>query len=119
MNRNDAYAALADAYLMADTADILAAEYAYLLAILEPVTEWQARTFPVGAGKTLLEIVAVLLPEHLPGGAAPSLSDTLHALDIAFAEWQGESAAWQRWQARQLAVLSGVIEALYVLPPDK
>lgn len=112
MNRNDAYAALADAYLMGDPAEMLAAEYTYLIAVLAPITEWQARTPPSPRHPTLLEMIATLIPDQLPDGAAPSLRDTLHALDLAFAEWQTESMAWQRWQARQLAILSSDILTL-------
>lgn len=106
MTRNEAYVALEDAYLTGDAADRLAAEYAYLLAVLAPVGEWRARTPAAEGAPTILEQVAALVPDHLPAGPAPSLRDTLHALDLAFAEWQVETAAWQRWQARQLAVLT-------------
>jgi len=115
MSPQEAYTALADAYLMGDPADMLAAEYTYLVALLAPVTEWQARTPPSQEHPTILEMIATLLPDQLPDGAAPSLRDTLHALDLAFAGWQAESAAWQRWQARQLAVLTTTIEAVHTL----
>lgn len=110
MNPNDAYAALEDAYLMGEASEILAAEYAYLVAILTPITEWQARTPKSSELPSLLEQIARFLPEQLPDGAAPSLRDTLHALDLAFAEWQSESNAWQRWQARRLAALTATLE---------
>jgi hypothetical protein len=113
MTRSEAYAALADAYLSGDPAEMLAAEYTYLLAVLTPLTEWRART-PVSEGQpTILERIATLLPDQLPEGPAPSLSDSLHALDIAFAGWQAENEAWQRWQARQLAAFTATIEVLY------
>jgi hypothetical protein len=113
MTRSEAYATLADAYLAGDSAEILAAEYTYLLAVLTPLTEWRART-PVSEGEpTILERMASLLPDQLPEGPAPSLSDSLHALDIAFAGWQAENEAWQRWQARQLAAFTTTIEVLY------
>jgi hypothetical protein len=114
MTRPDAYAALTDAYMMGDPADILAAEYAYLLAVLAPVTEWQARNAKIEEQPTLLDLLAAFLPDHFPHGAAPSLRDTLYALDLAFAEWQAESGAWQRWQARQVAVLTATIEATHI-----
>lgn len=116
MNRNEAYAALADAYLMGDPTEMLAAEYAYLLAVLTPVTEWQARTPQREGAETILELIATLLPDHLPNGSAPSLRDTLHALDNAFAEWQVESTAWQRWQARQVAALTATLDAIHLSP---
>jgi hypothetical protein len=110
MSPGEAYSALSDAYIGGDPADILAAEYAYLLTLLAPITEWRARNPYRDGEPTLLERLAAMVPEQLPDGPAPTLRDTLHALDIAFATWQAESAAWQRWQARVLAALSAKLE---------
>ena len=112
MEIQEAFALLNDAYLSGEADEILAAEYTCLLALLLPLTEWEARHQLYETLPSILEIVAGLIPHQLPDGAAPSLSDTLYALDIAFADWQADDSPSRRWQARLIGTVTSQIVLL-------
>ena len=103
---------IADAYLSDEASWQLEAEYRHLLHLAQQFSEREARRSPADTLPSALDIVAHLAVALLPHGAPPSLSDALHALDLAYAGWQSEEAPFQRVQARQLAFYAGQLALL-------
>ena len=102
-------------YLEGNAPDLLAAEYQRLVVIAGRFSEHEARTPRAPGAPTVLELLSSLARDLLPHGPAPSLSDSLHALDAAYAAWQAEEEPFQRVQARRLAYVLGQLTLLYHL----
>jgi hypothetical protein len=91
---------------------MLEVEYWQVVQMLQGFSERDARQHAAPGLPSVLELASELAVEELPNGPAPSLSDTLHALDRAFAGWQAESEPFQRTQARRLVLCLGQLTML-------
>ncbi len=107
-----------DRWAEGEASAILEVEYWQVVQALRRFSEREAKQRPAPNTPNALEIAALLAVEELPNGPAPSLSDTLHALDRAFAVWQAEDAPYQRLQTRRLAYTLGGLSMLYQLLRD-
>lgn len=92
--------------------DMMAIEYRQLIEVARTFTERQARRRLAPTLPSALELISELASELLPHGPPPSLVDALHALDLTYARWQGESDAFQRVQARRFAYCLGQLTML-------
>ncbi len=101
-----------DAYLLDDSLAMMEAEFLQLVRVARSFSERAARQRPAPSAPSAVEIISSLARELLPNGPAPSLSDALHALDLLYAAWQGESEPFRRAQARRLAWHGGYLSLL-------
>jgi hypothetical protein len=101
-----------DRWAEGEASAILEVEYWQVVQALRRFSEREAKQRPAPNTPNALEIAAGLAVEELPNGPAPSLSDTLHALDRTFASWQAEDAPYQRLQARRLVYTLGELTML-------
>lgn len=103
---------LFDRYAEGDVAAMLEIEYLQLVQCARRFSERDARHAPSSSVPSARALLSRLASDELPEGEAPSLSDALHALDLAYAGWQAESVPFQRAQARMLAYHLGQLEIL-------
>lgn len=104
-----------DRWAAGEGREMLEVEYWQVVQALRQFSERQARQQPAPGLPSVLELASELAAEALPNGPAPSLSDTLHALDRVFAGWQAESEPFQRVQARRLVLALGKLALLQAM----
>ncbi|HEX8683018.1 MAG TPA: hypothetical protein VF707_11935 [Ardenticatenaceae bacterium] len=104
-----------DRWAEGEASAMLEVEYWRVVQALRRFSEREAKQRPAPHAPNALEIAARLAVEELSNGPAPSLSDTLHALDRTFASWQAEDAPYQRLQTRRLVYTLGELSLLHQL----